>query len=140
MEGLGVAASVIAVVELSAKVASLCLQYSKDVKHAKDDIIRLRKQVIDLENVSASVTGLLDGPNGPKLKSSQHLRAAMLECRSQLERLHEKLSPKKSRQAMSRLGFRSLQWPFQSKDNKAIVQDLGQCSHLITLALQVDQT
>ena len=140
MEGLGVAASVIAVVELSAKVASLCLQYCKDVKHAKDDIIRLRKQVIDLENVSASVAQLLDGPNGPKLKASQHLRAAMLECRIQLEWLHNTLTPKTARQAMSRLGLPSLKWPFQRKETDKIVQGLGRCNQSMSLALQVDQT
>ena len=35
MEGLSVA-TITAVVELTARIASLCLQYSKDVKHAKE--------------------------------------------------------------------------------------------------------
>ena len=140
MEGLGVAASVIAVVESSAKVASLCLQYSQGVRHAKDDIIRLRKQVIDLENVSASVTQLLDGPNGSQLKTSRQLQAALLDGRSQLQELHETLAPKSARKAMSRLGFKSLTWPFQSKDADKIMQEFRRCTQAVSLALAVDQT
>ena len=92
-EAIGVAGSVIAVVELSAKVASLCLQYSKDVKHAKGDILRLRRQVNDLGNVVDSVQQLLDGPGGQRLRSSQNLLVAVQDGRSQLQGLLETLRP-----------------------------------------------
>ncbi|KAK4220684.1 hypothetical protein QBC38DRAFT_493706 [Podospora fimiseda] len=42
MDGLGAAASVIAVIELTAKLISLCLEYSSAVKNARSDIERLR--------------------------------------------------------------------------------------------------
>jgi hypothetical protein len=54
MDGLGVAANAIAVVELSTKIASLCVQYSLAVKHAKADIEHLGEEV-------NSVTELLRG-------------------------------------------------------------------------------
>lgn len=57
MEGIGAAASIIAIVELSAKVASVILQYSKDVKNAGDDIHRLRKAVTDLKKMSHPACG-----------------------------------------------------------------------------------
>ena len=38
MDGLIETASVIAVIDISAKVASLCFQYSVAVKNAKEDI------------------------------------------------------------------------------------------------------
>ena len=139
-EAIGVAGSVIAVVELSAKVASLCLQYSKDVKHAKGDILRLRRQVNDLGNVVDSVQQLLDGPGGQRLRSSQNLLVAVQDGRSQLQGLLETLRRTAGREAMSRLSLRSLKWPFQSKDAEQIVQDLGRCTQTISLALQVDQT
>ena len=40
MDGLSAAASVLAVIEVSMKVASLCSQYSTAVKEAKNDILR----------------------------------------------------------------------------------------------------
>ncbi|RFU81388.1 vegetative incompatibility het-e-1 [Trichoderma arundinaceum] len=140
MEGLGVATSIFSVVELSAKVASLCLQYSKDVKHAKDDILRLRGQISDLENASKTIQELLESPNSAKLKASQQLHVAIHSSQSQLQGLHDSLRPRTARQAMSRLGLRSLKWPFQSKDIDQIVQVLGQNTQTILLALQVDQT
>lgn len=140
MEGLGVAASVVAVLQLSAAVASLCLRYCKDVRQAKDNVMRLRGQVIRLQSTSKSVQDLLEGPGGMKLKSSQQLLVAIHDGRSQLEGLQEKLRLKITRQAMSRLGLHSLKWPFQSKDVEKIVQDLGRCTETISLALQVDQT
>jgi hypothetical protein len=51
MDGLSGAASVIAVVDISAKVASLCFQYSVAVKDVKADIERLLGKVKDVKNV-----------------------------------------------------------------------------------------
>ncbi|GFP58633.1 hypothetical protein TASIC1_0010044400 [Trichoderma asperellum] len=121
MEGPGVATSIFAVVELSAKVASLCLQYSKDVKHAKDDILRLRGQVTDLENTSRTIQELLESPDSAKLKASRQPRVAILNSQSQLQGLHDNLRPGTARQAISRFGLRSLKWPFKSKDIEKIV-------------------
>jgi hypothetical protein len=55
MEGLGVAASVVAVVDLSAEVAKLCIQYSLEVKDAKSDISRLYNEARNLEKVMKDV-------------------------------------------------------------------------------------
>jgi hypothetical protein len=51
IDGLSGAASVIAVVDISAKVASLCFQYLVAVKDAKADIERLHRKVTDINNV-----------------------------------------------------------------------------------------
>ena len=80
MEAVGAASSVIAVIELSAKVASLCLEYSRAVKNARDDIIRLQCEIDHLKDVLVEVTQLLDGPNGGKLSASQKLLGALKEC------------------------------------------------------------
>ncbi|RYO82674.1 hypothetical protein DL764_009575 [Monosporascus ibericus] len=123
-EGLGVAASTIAVIELSAKVASLCLQYSKDVKHAKEDIIRIHEEVIRLKNTSKEVQNLVNSPRGAKLKASQKLGDILRDSQSRLERLDDELTPSKRCRAMKQFGLRALKWPFKSKDVEKIVQDL----------------
>jgi hypothetical protein len=41
MDAVGVAASIIGIVELAAKLASVCLEYSRAVKNAQEDINRL---------------------------------------------------------------------------------------------------
>jgi hypothetical protein len=48
MDGLSVAASIIAVVNISAKIISICYRYSIAVKDAKDDIERVQRKVRDI--------------------------------------------------------------------------------------------
>jgi hypothetical protein len=45
MEVVGSAASIIAVIDLSAKVASLCFQYSSAVKNARSNVERLQGEL-----------------------------------------------------------------------------------------------
>ncbi|RYP80846.1 hypothetical protein DL770_006087 [Monosporascus sp. CRB-9-2] len=139
-EGLGVAASVIAVVDLSAKVISLCSQYYRDVKNARNDITRLEREVSNLKHASKGVQQLLDEHKGAKLEVSQKFGDALTDGSSQLEKLEQQLSSKTIRQAMSRVGIRALKWPFESRDVDKIVQDLARCTQMISLGLQVDQT
>ena len=138
-EGLGIAASAIAVIELAAKVASLCLQYSKDVQGARDDIARLQRTTTDLQNMSRSVKELLDGPH-KRLKASRELRATLDDSQRQLEQLKNKLTPNTCRAAMKRIGLRALKWPFESRDIEKIIESLARSTQTISLSLQVDQT
>ena len=140
MDGLSVAASVFAVVDMSTKVASLLFQYSKDVWNAKEAIVQLQQEVSNLKDATESVQKLLKGPNGTRLKSSQKLLVALGDSRSQLGRLEQKLDPGRTRKAMRRMGLRALKWPFEGKDAERMVQDLARCTQAISLSLQVDQT
>ena len=139
MDGLSVAASVFAVVDMSTKVASLLFQYSKDVWNAKEAIVQLQQEVSNLKDATESVQKLLKGPNGTRLKSSQKLLVALSDSRSQLGRLEQKLDPGRARKAMRRMGLRALKWPLESKDDERMVQDLARCTQAISISLQVDQ-
>ncbi|KAI8648817.1 NACHT domain-containing protein [Fusarium sp. Ph1] len=139
-EALGVASSVIAVVDLSAKVFSLCLRYSREVKNAKGDIERLHKEVADFKTTAEQVQKLLKEPCGQQLEASQQLDSAINHGHATLEKLAQALEPPKHRKAMSRLGVRALKWPFESKDVEGTIQHLARCRGTILLALNVDQT
>jgi len=140
MEGLGAAANVIAVVDLCAKVASFCYQYSLAVKDAKNDITRLQGEVKSLRDVLGEVQQLLNGPDGAKLSASQKLLDALKDSFSQLKTLDKTLNPGKTRKAMSRMGVRALKWPFESKEVDKVINGLENCKQTVSLALQVDQT
>jgi hypothetical protein len=131
---------VIAVVELSAKVASVCVQYSRGVKHATEDIDRLQVEVKSLQNVLQNVKQLLDGPNGARLSASPRLTKEIDGCRSDLTALDQRLNPSKSRKAISRVSFRALKWPFESKAMYEIIGGLKRRKQSISLTLQVNQT
>jgi len=139
-EAFGVAASALAIVELSAKIISQCLQYSRDVRHAKNDIARVEKEVTNLSTVMKRLHDLLDSPHGIRLQTFQEVRDALEDGRSQLGSLHDKLIPGKGRQAMRQFGLRALKWPFDSKEVEKILQELARCMQPVTTALQIDQT
>ncbi|KAG6978863.1 hypothetical protein FOFC_18194 [Fusarium oxysporum] len=139
-ETLGVASSVIAVVDLSAKVFSLCLQYSREVKNAKDDIDRLHKEVAAFQDTTEKLKALLEEPRGRELKASQQLLSAIEDGHSMLGRLEHQLRPSTGRKAMRRFGVRALKWPFESKDVEGTIQNLERCRGSISLALNIDQT
>ncbi|XXG95628.1 hypothetical protein Hte_001896 [Hypoxylon texense] len=138
-EGLGVAASAIAVIELSAKITLLCSQYLKDVKNAESDIVKLEKEVSNLKAVSESVRQLLDTPQGGRLKTSQELRTTLENGRNQLQSLRDTLYSHREKNKKWRK-LRSLKWPFKSGDIMNLVHDLARYTQVISLGLQVDQT
>ncbi|KAJ3557561.1 hypothetical protein NPX13_g9900 [Xylaria arbuscula] len=132
-------ASALAVAELSAKIISQCLQYSRAVKHAKKDVERVTEQVTTWKTVAKKLQDLLDGPHRTRLQASEEVRGALKDCRRQLGSLLDRLTPGKGRQAMIRFGIRALKWPFDNKEVEKILQDLARCMQPITTALQIDQ-
>ncbi|KAH7113566.1 hypothetical protein EDB81DRAFT_824500 [Dactylonectria macrodidyma] len=140
MEVLGVAANVIAVVDISIKVASLCVQYTRDVKNAAVDIERLKNEVTNLKGVTESVQELLKNPNSTKLDKSQRLKDNLDDSRLLLETLELRLTPRTSRKAMSKIGLRALKWPFQRKEVDDLVEMLRRHAETIDRILQVEQT
>jgi hypothetical protein len=138
-EALGLASSVIAVIDLSAKVASWCSEYYANVKNAPDDIERLQGETQRLRETLERVQSLCDGPNVAKLQASQNLRDGVKECRVQLALLKTKLEPRRTQTLMRRFGVRALTWPFKRGEVDDIIKKLGNCKDIILLSLQVDQ-
>ncbi|KAL1855871.1 hypothetical protein VTK73DRAFT_8451 [Phialemonium thermophilum] len=140
MEALGVAANVIAVVDLSAKVATLCFRYSKQVASARADIQRLQGQVQLLETALQATRRLVEGPRGPLLSTSQELASSLRGCIRCLRQVEKRLSPDLPRGAMRRLGLRAWKWPFLSRDVDQIIASLQHHQRAIGVGLQIDQT
>src|SRR6266487_2120479 len=97
---LGVAANIIAAVNLSAKIALLCGRYSLAVKDAKNDIERLQKEVNSVTHALQEVERLLQSPNSERLSAFQKLGDAVEDCLSQLTELNKKLEVGTTRKAM----------------------------------------
>jgi DNA-binding transcriptional MerR regulator len=139
-EAVGLAASVIAIINLSAKVATLCLQYSTAVGNARTDITYLQNRLSDLGTSLSGVQHLLDNENNKTLATSQKLVDSLAGCRSELAQLQSRLDPGKARKTMRRFGLRALKWPFNSKEVSGIASNLEHYRQTIMLCLQVDQT
>jgi hypothetical protein len=139
-EALGVASSIIAVVDLSTKLFSLCLHYSREVKNARGDVERLRKEVAAFQDTTEQLKALIEGPRGRELKTSQQLVSAIEDGHLTLGQLEQRLRPSTGRKAMSHFGMRALKWPFESKDVEGAIKNLERCRGNISLALNIDQT
>ena len=140
MDGLSAAASIAAIVDISAKIASLCFQYSVAVKDAKKDIDCLQRTVTDIKNILEEVEQLLDRQDKTRLSTTHKLSDSLKECHQQLQRLKAQLEPGKTRKAMHRFGVRVLKWPFTNKQVEKIVASFKKYEQTFSLALQVDQT
>ncbi|KAH4913625.1 hypothetical protein HBH73_255170 [Parastagonospora nodorum] len=140
MDGLSGASSVIAVIDISTKIALLCFQYSTAVKDTKDDIERVQRKVGDITHILEKIKQLLDSQDKALLSTTQDLFSSLEQCREELKSLEAKLAPGKTRKTMSRFGFRALKWPFTSKQVNKVVLNLERHEQTFSLALQVDQT
>jgi len=140
MEALGAAVNILTVIDLSAKVGLLCLEYAKEVKNAQTEIARLHKEAVDLGKALSDIQPLLEGAHKEKLKSSQRLNGALKDSVIQLQMLEKRLNASTSRKAMSRIGLRALKWPFESKEVDLFISNLKKNTEIIILSLQVDQT
>lgn len=150
MEGLGIAANVIAVVDLSAQVARLCYQYSTAVTGAREEIEHLSSHVKKLHFVVEAANELLEEdrvssgnpPAGPSssLPTLAKVARTLGECENDLSTLQSKVEPAATGSRMRRIGSRALQWPFKKKDVDAMVQNFERYQRVITDALQMDQT
>ncbi|KAI9765959.1 MAG: hypothetical protein M1839_005275 [Geoglossum umbratile] len=140
MDGLSGAASAMAVIDISAKILSLCFQYSVAVKDAKKDIERFQRKVTDIKAALEKIKQLLDGQDRARLSTTDELSNSLKECLRELEELKAELKPGKTHKAVSRFGVRALKWPFTSKQVEKIVSSLERYGQSFALALQVDQT
>jgi hypothetical protein len=140
MDGLSAAASVIAVVDMSAKITSLCFQYLIAAKDAKNDIERLQRKVAEIWGILEKIKQLLDGRDKARLSTTSELADSLKECFRELEGLKALLEPGNTHKAMRPLGVRALKWPFTSKQVEKMVVSLEKYQQTFSLALQVDQT
>ena len=144
MDGVSAAASVIAIIQISEDVVSLCSQYLKAVKNAKSDIVRLQGELNSLKRVLEGAQKLLDGPSEARLETSRLLHDGLRGCYSQLKDLETKLKDHLKTEdkggGMRRFGLRALKWPFKSQKVDNIAQNLNKFRDILSASLNIDQT
>ncbi|CVK85819.1 uncharacterized protein FMAN_06666 [Fusarium mangiferae] len=139
-EAVGLVASIIAIVELSAKVGKLCVQYSTAAGNARADITRLQGRLKDLNVCLEAAQRLLDDPKNTAFATSRSLVNSLNACETELAEVWDRLDPGSARKAMRRFGLRALKWPFESKEISTVISNIEHYKQTITLCLQVDQT
>ena len=135
MEGLGAAASVIAVVQISGEVVKLCGGYIKEVSNARAEIESLRNKVVALNEVMVQLA------NVETTTMNGSTQQAIGRCLADLQRLQAKLDKRQqNKTGMERLGWRALKWPIGRKQFAEAVKMVEGYLSVFSLALQIDHT
>ncbi|KAH9203373.1 hypothetical protein DL95DRAFT_504288 [Leptodontidium sp. 2 PMI_412] len=141
MDGLSGAASIIAVIDISAKIFELCQTYFAEVKEARKDIQRLRVGVTSLQDVMHDVKDLAEEPSSSRRSVFSRLTqhdGPVQQCERDLRRLLVQLEPGEGEVKMRRFGLRAFKWPFSSKDVDKRLQVINEHKATFTLALTSD--
>jgi hypothetical protein len=137
---MDIAASVIAVVQITEHVLTLCYNYARGVKDAPDDIKRLLDELKSLEAIVGGAKDVLDGPHKEKLKTSQKLSTSLKSCTSELRTLTTKLVTKSGDLHHHQFSRSRLKWPLESKEVDKAVQSLHKHRDNLCASLTIDHT
>ena len=139
MDVVGSAASVLAIVELAAKITLSCHKYVVAVKNAEKDIVRLRNETESLKEILEKVHDRATRKDGATLLSSPAMVRSLNDCFTEMSSVDDKLQPPKSKRWVKKLKLRELKWPFESREVDKIIENLQGYKQSISLALQLDQ-
>jgi hypothetical protein len=106
-ETLSLAVNCMAVVDLAAKLASTLYTYGKEVSGARDEIDRLRVQVVRLGEVTQSVHDLLKrhGEASSHLRTLQLIQDGVFQTKTNLVQLSQELDISKKKRSLRRFGI-----------------------------------
>jgi hypothetical protein len=140
MAGIGEAASIIAVIQISARIGKLCGGYLSEVRDAKKDIERLQSKVLAFHDVLQNVQQTFGGSNPARLPALSSVLKDVERCVNDLEKLQTELDPGRRQKAMKRIGLRALKWPFTRKKLDETVKMLDSYMATFSVAFLADQT
>jgi hypothetical protein len=149
MDPLGITAGVIAIIQISTKIVSVCSDYIRNVKGAPSDLQRIMLEVAAVKGIFEALSLLLPLADHTDSAASQQndnensysfLRGSVDGCARELTAL-EALFPKaedrssdgKRRKCLPSLS--SLAWPLKAHRAKKHLDDISQYKATISLAL-----
>lgn len=140
MDGVSIAASVIAVVQISAQIFDFCRIYYLNVKDARNDIQRLRNEIASLQDVLVSVVDLANVRSSTSMHTLDLVNkedGPLKQCQLELTALAARLSLDES--SKLKLGLRTMKWPLSSKEVDRTLVAIGRYKSSFILALTTDQ-
>ena len=139
-EGLSVAASVIAVIQISDNVISLCRQYIGKVRGADKEIFQMINTVTALKGILEFLQSFVDDDENksrlPLLHSLCEPHRPLETCRTALTDIESKLRPKRDHTGV----LKAITWPWKWKDIGPVLEDIEKQKTLMLLAMQGDTT
>lgn len=148
-EAFGIVSGVVAVLQITNTVLSVCYDYNDAVQNAQGELPRVQKEMEDLRTVLQALE-----PIAKRAQSSNQAQLRKLDllcnpqgpletCRKEIERLEEKL---KSPAWMKNFGpkrtalAQSLRWPLKEAETNKSLEIISRMKQTLQLALHADHT
>ncbi|KAK6224844.1 vegetative incompatibility protein HET-E-1 [Colletotrichum tabaci] len=143
MEAVGAAASIVALVEISAKLGRQCVDYIKKVRRSKDEIRRLATENDALAQILKQIQDLLSDDIKSasvrhQLDSSQKFHENLTSCGKMLQDLTAKLDQEPNPGWWKRY-LRALKWPLSGTEVSEAISALHRWREMFQTALSIDQ-
>lgn len=147
MDPLSVTGTLIAVLQVSASVISICYEYRQGIKNASREVAQISDELNSLNDVLETLLKLVESSSdswgnrtGPsaRLSTFESLvkpAGPLLACQSQLERLKKQLEPQQGWRELKK----TLTWPLKEPDMKKALDNLQRLKSTMQLALSADQ-
>ena len=143
MEVVGAASSIIAVIQITGTLVSICYDYQSGFRHYPKDLVKITHELQSLRNVLERLVDVANSQDDsasialPTLDSLNHPGGPLEMCKVELGKLELKLAPAEGR--LKQVG-RALTWPLKEKDVLKTLGTLARQRGLFQLALTADQT
>ena len=152
-EGLALAASVIAVLQITNTVISVCYDYSAAAKDAAWELSQVTAEMESLRNVLQTLESLAKqaefasptaGTRLPTLALLRGPQGLLLHCLNEIKGLEKKL---KTPSWTDRIGFgpkrkaftQALRWPLNKAETKETLVNIGRFKNTFNLAITADE-
>ena len=141
MDPLSLTGTLIAVVQITTAVISICYDYRQGTKNAAREVIQISDQLSSLKDVLDALLRLVENSESsdPSRLSTFELLlkpdGPLSTCKTELERLKEKLEPETGWRAVRQ----SLVWPLKEGDMRKALSNLERLKSTMQLALSADQ-
>ena len=139
MEAIGVVASIIAVIQLSQAVVTLCYAYQAGVKNAPKDMVRIIDEVKSLQSVLEQLVELIENADDATRSSILNLLCTpdgpINKCMSELEGLREIVAPGSGLKETKR----KITWPFKEKEIRRALDTIERQKATVSIVLTTDQ-
>jgi len=153
MDPLSISASIIAILQATNTVISVCYDFRAATKKTPWSLTRVIGEIKDLRNVLETLESLADELDDPSLLSSKKRPIFNLLCDPQdgplaacfreLNYLKEKISfpadarkPDSTRRAL----IQALGWQLSDRDAKVCLERIERCKSTLNLAITADET
>ena len=138
MDPLSITGTLIAVLQITTAVITICYDYRSGVASASREVLQITESLNSLKEILESILRLIETTKSGELSTVELLAkdgGTLQGCQAELERLRGKLEPEKGWRKLRK----SLAWPLKEGEMRRALEGLERWKSMMQLALSADQ-